>query len=333
MRLVCVLRQIALIPAGNGPETLCPLTIPLLWPSRLPCVRTPWPPLAPCTPPPAPGSAPSAVHMGLHRTRAWSEAASPGSWDTKGGEWCSDSQRVLEREINWATVQKERMHREEKGRKKHMKKRKGGTKRKKRWWLGMVLEKMETRGRPGREKEKRKGHQEWDKESEGSDWKRFRDMSPSFKSYSMTNKLPLSLPPSHARLTASWLPWWGGLPIATGGGVVPWDWQWRQLASDCPSVGPSPCVKLGLWIARWSSPQLKWSVCLFVVVLVYVSGPESGDDPRISVEMTKWTGQRQKQCWSGWRSFSLRSFLNNLWINNNLMLQLLYWVCTQSTQE
>ncbi len=28
------------------------------------------------------------------------------------------------------------------------------------------------------------------------------------------------------------------------------------------------------------------SVCLSVVVWVYVSGPESGDDPRISVEMT-----------------------------------------------
>lgn len=50
---------------------------------------------------------------------------------------------------------------------------------------------------------------------------RFRDMPPSFKSYSMTNKLPLFLPSSHAGLTASWLPWWGGLPIATGGGVVP----------------------------------------------------------------------------------------------------------------
>ena len=168
---------------------------------------------------------------------------------------------------------------------------------------------METRGRPGkedragREKEKRKGHQEWDKGSEGSDWKRFRDMSPSFKSYSLTNKLLLSLPPSHARLTASWLPWWGGLPIAAGGGVVPWDWQWRQLASDCPSVCPSPCVRMGLWTARCPSPQLNRSVCLSVclpiylpvfvsvVVLVSVCSPESGDDPRISVEMKKVTGQ------------------------------------------
>lgn len=116
--------------------------------------------------------------------------------------------------------------------------------------------------REGKEKEKRKGHQEWDKEREGYAWKRFRDMSPCFKSYSMTNKLPLSLPPLHTRLTASWLPWWGGLPIATGGGVVPWDWQWRQLASDCLSVCPSPCVRLGLWTARCPPPQLKRSFCL-----------------------------------------------------------------------
>lgn len=59
---------------------------------------------------------------------------------------------------------------------------------------------METRGRPGKgrhgENGKRKGHQERDKESEGRGWKRFRDVPPSFKSYSMTNKLPLSPAPS-----------------------------------------------------------------------------------------------------------------------------------------
>ncbi len=33
------------------------------------------------------------------------------------------------------------------------------------------------------------------------------------------------------------------------------------------------------------------SVCLFVLLLVYVCGPESGDDPRISVEATKLTIQ------------------------------------------
>lgn len=96
---------------------------------------------------------------------------------------------------------------------------------------------------------------------EGSDWKRFSDMSPPFKSYSMTNKLPLSHPPSHTRLTANWLPWWGGLPIATGGGVVPWDWQWRQLASDCLSVCPSPCVRLGLWVHSWSDRSVRLCVC------------------------------------------------------------------------
>lgn len=143
---------------------------------------------------------------------------------------------------------------------------------------GIVLERPGTRARPGEEdregtvKAERKKREKVTRsktKKEGSDWKRFRDMSPSFKSYSMTNKLPLSIPLSHARLTASWLPWWGGLPIATGGGVVPWDWQWRQLASDCLSVRPSPCVRLGLWTARCPSQQLKWSVRLCGVGLCF----------------------------------------------------------------
>lgn len=149
--------------------------------------------------------------------------------------------------------------------------------------MGTVLESKETRERPAhkgdregtvkarREKKKRKGHQEKDKERKGSKWKRYRDMSPSFKSYSMTNKLPLSLPHSHARLTASWLPWWGGLPIATGGGVVPWDWQWRQLASDCLSVCPSPCVRLGPWTARCPSPQFSGCQAVCCVGLRFCS--------------------------------------------------------------
>lgn len=98
-----------------------------------------------------------------------------------------------------------------------------------------------------------------------------------------TNSLFL-LPPLNARLTASWLPWWGGLHIATGGGVVRWDWQWRQLASDCPSVCPSPCVRLGL--GRASCLAFTDEVMLLsALVPIYVSGLEFGDDPHISVEI------------------------------------------------
>lgn len=299
MKLVGVLRPTVLMPAGHDPETFCPLSIPLLWPSRLPCVRTPWPPLAPCTPPPALGSAPSAAHMGQHRTQAWSEAASPGSWGTEAGSGTVTQSRFGKGHY-WARGQNEGMHNEEKGREWKRKRAHGeekrGYKKDEEVTTGQSFREDGNKGKTrqrrhseGREKEKRKGHQEWDKEREGSDWKRFRDMSPSFKSYSMTNKLPLSLPPSHARLTASWLPWWGELPIATGGGVVPWDWQWRQLASDCLvclSVSVRQAGSLDSTLPVSTVEVICVSLCRPVVVLVYVSGPESGDDPRISVGMT-----------------------------------------------
>lgn len=44
--------------------------------------------------------------------------------------------------------------------------------------------------RGGRVKDERKGHSEGDKEGEEGERRRFRDVSPSFKSYSMTNTLP-----------------------------------------------------------------------------------------------------------------------------------------------
>lgn len=152
-------------------------------------------------------------------------------------------------------------------------------------------------------------------------------MSPSFKCYSMTNKLPLSPPPLHARLTASWLPWWGGLPIATGGGMVLWDWQWRQLASDCLSVFPSPCVRLGLRTARCPSPQLKCSVrlllvCLGVSVGLCFGSRTRGGSPHICWK-DKCTAQWQIHNWTSWSS-SLTRYLKNYPLSRLLWLRCFY---------
>lgn len=54
--------------------------------------------------------------MGQHQTRAWSEAASPGSWDTDGGEHYSDSKRVRKGKLlGKEGGKKERMNNEGKG--------------------------------------------------------------------------------------------------------------------------------------------------------------------------------------------------------------------------
>lgn len=73
--------------------------------------------------------------MGQHRTRAWSEAASPGSCDTEVGSGTVTQSRFGNGH-SWARGQKESMHNEEKGEgvkeEEPMKKRKEGTKRMKR---------------------------------------------------------------------------------------------------------------------------------------------------------------------------------------------------------
>lgn len=89
-----------------------------------------------------------------------------------------------------------------------------------------------------------------------------RNMSPSFTSYGITNKCFHT-----SQLTASWLPWWGGVPIATAGGVVPWESQRRPLASDCLSV----CLPVCLWISVQLCFFQSYSCACYVGVVPLIS--------------------------------------------------------------
>lgn len=181
-------------------------------------------------------------------------------------------------------------------------------------------DKEDRKGTVKGERENKKGHQKRDKGRKGSDRKRFRDTSPSFKSYSMTNKLPLSFPPLHARLTASLLPWWSGLPIATAGGVVPWDWQRRQLASDCLSVRPRASGwVLGRHAARLHSyTALAVSLCVCCSAGLCFWSRSWGWSPHICWE-EKLTDWWQIHCWKSLLCSSSKLFFDHL-VHNSFII-------------
>lgn len=148
------------------------------------------------------------------------------------------------------------------------------------------MERKERRGEVNAEGEKRerKGQWEWDKESEGSGWKRFRDVSASFKSYSRTNKLAL-----FSRLRSC--PTYSQL-VAMVGWAAHSNRRRRSAAVrlTVETVGIRLSVPLSVWWLFWwgeraARPHRQAdaaSVCCQPQLLVSDRG--FGDDPHIPVE-------------------------------------------------